>query len=146
MPKSLRESLKSKCKHFNGTMSNVCEAGVKYEDVRTAREPGKGYALPCLLDEAAKPCEKCEIRTDAEVEEMVKEFNGEFDNTMKARKAIIDKIGGWNKATPSHRLGHSGSIDCPVCGVAGALQYSRSGYNGHIHARCLTPACVSWME
>ena len=26
------------------------------------------------------------------------------------------------------------------------LQFSRSGYNGHIHAKCSTDKCVAWME
>lgn len=36
--------------------------------------------------------------------------------------------------------------DCPVCCESNVLQFTRSGYNGHIHAKCATDGCVSWME
>ena len=39
----------------------------------------------------------------------------------------------------------AGNIDCPVC-KQGVLQYSRSGYNGHVHGICTTDGCVAWME
>lgn len=39
----------------------------------------------------------------------------------------------------------SGEIACPVCKV-GRLRYSRSGYNGHVHAACSTSGCVCWRE
>ena len=39
----------------------------------------------------------------------------------------------------------SGIMVCPIC-KTGMLKYSRAKYNGHVHAQCLTPGCVSWME
>jgi hypothetical protein len=38
-----------------------------------------------------------------------------------------------------------GAMDCPICGT-GKLKYSRSGYNGHVLARCSTDNCVAWIE
>lgn len=66
-----------------------------------------------------------------------------FENVVKAREAIVAACGGpWKKGT----VGSSGTIPCPVCGKDASLQYSRSGYNGHVHARCDTQDCVAWME
>jgi len=39
----------------------------------------------------------------------------------------------------------NGTITCPVCG--NALSYTRAiNYNDHIHAKCNTEKCLSWME
>lgn len=39
-----------------------------------------------------------------------------------------------------------GIIDCPIC-LSGKVHYSCAGkVNGHIHARCTTEDCISWME
>lgn len=39
----------------------------------------------------------------------------------------------------------SGKMKCPICRI-GELSYSRSIYNGHVHARCSSENCVNWME
>jgi len=36
------------------------------------------------------------------------------------------------------------SIECPQC--KGVLEYTVSSYNGHIHGRCKTDDCLSWMQ
>ena len=41
--------------------------------------------------------------------------------------------------------GGAGSVPCPIC-QTGQLRYSVAGYNGHMHAACTTPNCMSWME
>lgn len=35
-------------------------------------------------------------------------------------------------------------VECPVC--KGGLHLSQSSYNGHVHGKCETAGCVSWME
>lgn len=64
-----------------------------------------------------------------------------FGRTMKARSAIVEKIGPFVKG-----VGRIGKIDCPICSSVEALDYHRSGWNGHIHASCKTDGCVRWME
>lgn len=44
-----------------------------------------------------------------------------------------------------HYWSGSGKMLCPICNK-GELYYSRASYNGHVHARCSTENCVSWME
>lgn len=43
--------------------------------------------------------------------------------------------------------GHGGadSIPCPAC-QTGRLYYRVASVNGHMHAKCDTEGCVSWME
>ena len=50
----------------------------------------------------------------------------------------------WHKPQDNYYSG-SGEIPCPIC-KAGTLRYSRSAYNGHVHASCSTEGCVRWME
>ena len=51
-------------------------------------------------------------------------------------------IADWRKA---HK-GKSASevVECPACN--GKLHLSISSYNGHVHGKCETAGCVSWME
>ena len=88
-------------------------------------------------------------------------------NILIARKAIMDDLKRRGKerdpnvkpndkwsgdmyhdeeaTTPAHYYTGAGIMDCPVC-KTGKLKYSRSSYNGHIHAACTTVNCVAWME
>jgi hypothetical protein len=137
MKKKLR-----KCKHFNGTVNKTCEAGVKYEDVRTSKGEGKGWSLPCYDEAAPKKCAKCELPTDEEVAAEEARWVKISEGTMMAREAIVAHAGPWKRGTP----GAQGTIDCPVCSSKGTLRFTRAGVNGHIHAACSTKNCVSWME
>ncbi len=66
-----------------------------------------------------------------------------LDRIDVARAAIVKACGEWKK-------GYSRTvrreIDCPVCGVARALQFVRSGVNGGIKAKCQTEGCITWQE
>jgi hypothetical protein len=64
-------------------------------------------------------------------------FETIFANIRKARTAITDKHG--------LDRGYQGLMDCPICGT-GKLHYSCANSNGHIHAKCDSGNCVSWME
>ena len=74
-------------------------------------------------------------------DEMAERLAARAENVGKARAAIVNDCGEWARGPSS-----AGCIDCPVCGGIEKLQYSRSGYNGHIRARCETDGCVAWME
>lgn len=131
------------CKHYNGTARNeACEAGVKYADVTdTTTRP---YSLPCIgeSNKAGVTCAKCEFPTAEEVEADERERKERAERRMTIRQAIVAHLGGpWKRGTP----GSSGSIPCPAC-KTGTVRFSRAGYNGHIHARCSTEGCASWME
>jgi hypothetical protein len=121
-----------RCKHFTGIMDDVCEAGVRYDDVReTSTRP---YRLPCLDPEL--PCGARALPTRSEAEADRAETDASFERIRKALAAIREAAGG--------RRGVGGTIACPNCG--GRLGYSIAGSNGHVHARCETPRCVSFMQ
>lgn len=132
------------------TDGKSCEAGVKYEDVRKHHDPitqkfdGRTYtkssSLPCVkeVNAGGATCDKCDFPTPEELAAEENEMNDRYENMMKARDAIVKHCGGpWKRGTP----GETGTIDCPVCGKVGSLRFTRSGYNGHIHASC--HGCVS---
>ena len=146
------------CKHFNGTENPACKAGVKYLDVSLAHEPIEYVydnrpryphtlrrSLPCIqeLNLGGATCEKCAYPTAAEIEAEAKEDARRWENLSTARAAIVQHLGGpWKKGM----TGTYGVIDCPVCQGIKTLRFSRAGYNGHIHAKCVTSRCVAWME
>lgn len=72
-----------------------------------------------------------------------RKFRERLEKIDRARTAIVAHLRGpWAKGMP----GVLGRIDCPVCLGRRTLAFSRSGYNGHIHADCETPSCVAWTE
>lgn len=131
------------CKHYRGMYRReTCEAGVRFDSL-----PGRGVkgflqTCPCLNRNGAD-CEKAEYRTDEEIAAERAEVAKRLEQIGIARDAIVAALGGPRKRGMP---GASGTIDCPVCGKEKSLAFSRSSYNGHIHAQCLTDGCVSWME
>lgn len=61
---------------------------------------------------------------------------------LKSHRAAKDhaKQGGLGRGN-----GGQGTMPCPA-GCGGQLRYSVASVNGHMHARCSTEGCVSWME
>ena len=121
---------------------DTCKAGVSYELFK-----GMPFEMrPCFCKPGNDPnagCSLMEMPTPEQLAAEEEEINKRIEMLGKARKAIVDSLGGpWKRGM----LGVSGKIDCPVCGGAQSLSFSRAGYNGHIHAACATEGCVSWME
>ena len=148
-----------KCKHFNGTMHDTCEAGVLYADVAVEHEPisyryqgdppGAAYthskSLPCLkkYDLIGCTCDKAEYPTAEEVEAAKQERLKSFEQTKTARAAIMAHA--RENGYVQRLSGARGQIVCPVCNY-GTLHYSVDSCNGHVHARCSTDGCLAWME
>ena len=134
------------CKHFNGTQGGTCEAGVVYKDQPFYGKPEGSW--PCFTPPERLPdqrfiCSLAVFRTAEELAEENAQIAKSHEDSRKARQAIVAFLGGpWKRGLP----GRKGTIDCPVCGVVNGLHFSRSGYNGHIHAQCETDKCVCWME
>lgn len=132
-----------KCVHHNGTINECCKAGVNYKELAG---PGGAYMrrLPCVTECAGPDVKDCPERREPTAEELAaseKAVAELMERISKVRAAIVDHLGGpWKKGTAAA----SGSIPCPCCG--GTVRFSRSGYNGHIHAACSTAGCVAWME
>lgn len=132
------------CNHYRAMVEHdACEAGISYDTF-------KGMPFdkrPCFRKdryEAVRPgCDLVEFPTDAEIDETEAWMKERFVKIALARAAIVEACGGaWKRGMP----GLTGVIDCPGCSQHMTLHYSRAGYNGHIHAKCDTPNCVSWME
>lgn len=132
------------CKHYRGMHDKTsCEAGVEFSSLPGHGVKGFFESCPCFGPERTGTCGKSEYPTDAEMEAEEAEIQSDMRNMMVARVAIVAACGGpWNRGM----AGSAGMLDCPVCEQSHTLWFSRSGYNGHIHARCSTSGCVAWME
>lgn len=153
------------CRHFTGILSEAdgsrvpiqenrrgsCRVNVRYDDV--CKQGARSIALPCFHPEFGNmphdgspwpTCEHISFKTteeldaeDAEIEEQCAKFLAQHE---VVRPAILKHIGVARKPVNDCR----GKMPCPICG--GELHYSVSAYNGHVHAKCLTEDCVSFME
>lgn len=129
------------CNHYRAEAEHAtCKKGIAYDKFE-----GLSFDQnPCFERNGVAPCgcEFAEFPTAEERAERDRQFEIQFANIGKAREAIVSHLGPWKRGQESDY----GAIDCPVCGGKTSLTFSRSGYNGHIHADCVTPGCVSWME
>ena len=131
------------CKHFNGIQHDCCNAGVNYE---TLIENGK-YRIPCLklavgINRDPALCEKFTAMTREEAEADADSLITHEANVMLAIKAAHE-----DAKKKGYRKGHGGhdSFPCPT-GCGGYLYYRVASVNGHMHAKCETEKCISWME
>lgn len=135
---------KAWCKHYRGMHGkDECDAGVRFDSLTNYGVRGFYDSCPCFGPAATGQCGKAEYPTAAELAAIDRWREERFAAIGTARQAIVAALGGpWKRGTP----GSSGAIDCPVCSGHETLRFSRSGYNGHIHAACSTEKCVRWME
>jgi hypothetical protein len=123
----------ARCVHFTGIQNKTCAAGCTYS------RPVASVCFPSRIDGQMAnphPCSSYAPTGAEAVKKQEAEFEKMFEDTNKARAAIIAKEGTNRRV--------SGAIPCPVCNQ-GPLRYSIAS-NGHVHAKCMTPECVCWME
>ena len=132
------------CRHNrkHGTILDkdpVCEAGVHIREL-TGPEPGYALRRPCSYFPGGCPVQ-CSLFEPVSIEEVEASHN----ETEKAFERMMTVIPVASKIKNDHK-GESwkGTVDCPVCN--GILHVSHSGYNGHVHGKCETKDCLSWME
>lgn len=90
-----------------------------------------------------KCCEPMRREYAKDLKERADALDAMMEKVETVRAAIVAKIGPWSKQM---RTGSAGQLKpCPACNK-GTVAFSRAGSNGHIHARCTTPRCVSWVE
>lgn len=139
-----RRAIATFCNHYRAMFDHdTCSAGVAYSKFDGMNHQQR----PCFRRYRNEPvrcgCDLVQFPTDAELDESEKVMKARFEKLVAARSAIVEACGGpWKRGDP----GQGGKIHCPSCGTDDALSFSRSGYNGHIHARCKTEGCVGWME
>lgn len=133
------------CEHYRAMSEHdTCCAGVSYDSLKTLKFDER----PCFIrehstiEDARSKCSLVLWPTPEQIAERKAIIAKRFDDLGKARQGIVSSLGGpWKKGMPSV----AGAILCPACGI-GKLRFSRSGYNGHIHAACSNENCVRWME
>jgi hypothetical protein len=119
-----------------------CEAGVRYD---TFAQP-RIRTQPCFLTDKgeskpdALPCEKLRRPTPEEIAAHEKWS----EDRMGAFGKVMTTILPWRKANKGKNA--RTTMDCPACGAAQSLHLSISAFNGHVHGRCDTAGCVTWME
>lgn len=139
--KSLHDQIAESCTHFNGMQNDKCKAGVEYDTVKDVSRVGFGR-WPCWREGECLPCEKRHFPTPDEVEAEIAEIEASSQRSLTAMRAAHEDATakGFKRGN-----GGVGKIACPVC-KTGDLHYSVAGYNGHMHGRCSTKNCVSWMQ
>lgn len=129
------------CIHFRDAgRHDTCEVGVPYDTFRDTPFATR----PCFLTETgeSKPdalvCDQLRRPTPEEIA-LHKEW---LDGRWAKMATVTVGIAPWREA---HK-GQSASevVECPAC--KGRLHLSIAAYNGHVHGRCETEGCVSWME
>lgn len=130
------------CVHFNGVQHETCKAGVNYHALA-----GIGFGcwkrLPCMpKDDGADEVVACEKRqTETPEQTAAREADG--DAAWERLKLAIAVASKW-RSKPKPAANRSEVVECPCCG--GRLLLTQSAHNGHVHGRCDSDGCVSWME
>lgn len=125
---------------LQGGKPDTCEAGVDYKTFEGTKFPVR----PCFLDKQgqskpdALPCEHLRRPTPEEI--------AAHEKWLEFR---MDKLGTVMRGIKPWRDAHKGRsaqeiVECPAC--KGRLHLSIAAYNGHVHGRCETDGCASWME
>lgn len=131
------------CTHFTGIQHDRCNAGVLYSAMREAKTDTTPFRFACFQDEAqGLVCNAARFPTREEAE-----ASARADKEAWARVSLANNAAHADAKAKGFGKGHAGadSIPCPVC-EKGRLYYRVAAHNGHMHARCETEGCVSWME
>lgn len=160
------------CIHFNGLSfghggkPHCCGAGVDYRKEFRGHEPGIALRMPCTefherpvhgrgtsiksgeasvltpVDRKGQTVIPCALRVEPTIEQ-VDAWRKERDAHMAKVFIAFEVAAKWRtKGKPP--ADRSEVIDCPAC--TGKLHLYQSAFNGHVHGKCTTPGCVSWME
>lgn len=85
------------------------------------------------------PCALLQLPTAEQVQESRLSCDAHWEKTIVALKVAS----AW-RVKPKPAQDRYEVIECPIC--RGKLHLSQSSYNGHVHGKCETEGCVSWME
>lgn len=156
------------CINFTGIQNteSCCKAGVKYYDAFGLGKAGIFLRMPCIqyrtlpahgkgtyiepgedtvrkeIDRRGESMLPCEMFRDPTQEE-VEQDRVEADAHLQRTFAAIRVASTW-RVKPKPAIDRNETIECPIC--KGVLHLSQSAYNGHVHGKCETAGCVSWME
>lgn len=118
-----------------------CNAGV---DMEATWHGVKFDQRPCFLDKEGKPkpgCRPCEHLRCPTPDEIAADEAWTAARIAKLTSVMVG-ISDWRKRHQGKS--HAEVVECPAC--KGRLHLSIAAYNGHVHGKCETADCVSWME
>jgi hypothetical protein len=128
----------ARCVHLTSLDDVKCKAGVEYKNVKVPLPSPiewRSFGVPCLASDGCGECAKRQFPTREEAEKSAESIVSWIRSAGSARRHIIEHSGGKRNV--------GGVMECPTC--KGTLRYG-IGPNGHVHARCDTPNCVSMIE
>lgn len=132
------------CQHYGrGKGADmVCSAGM---DLKTIKKVPTGKDQikwgPCIEGHTLEnPHDHCPHWIRRTREQGEKRADG-VQKSMRMMTVVMPVVDEWRKKLP---YGKAEVIKCPEC--EGRLHLSQSSYNGHVHGKCETAGCVSWME
>lgn len=133
------------CVHFRGIQHETCTVGINLRQLVGGPDLGWARRIPCLLmdaDQCEVTCDSRKLPTREEAEVEVIRSDEQMQKTLAAFRAARE-----DAKAKGYMVGHGGrdSMACPTK-CDGTLHYSVAGVNGHMHGRCTTEGCVSWME
>lgn len=112
--------------------------------MKAARDKGGEPKMsPCIGGHNSKNvmalCSKWERRSLEHAEKRA----DSIEKHMREMRIADPFIYEW-RTKPRPKTSRQETVECPIC--KGNLHLSQSSYNGHVHAHCETPDCISFME
>lgn len=134
------------CVHFSGIQNEKCAAGINIREIVGGDDFGWAARLPCFLDTqevCTAICPSRQFPSREQAEKEVSDSEAATSRTLSVLRSAHEhaKNNGLGKGH-----GGAGSIPCPIPNCKGKIQYTVASYNGHMHGRCDSGNCVSWME
>ena len=111
--------------------------------MKEAREAGAPAMSPCIGGHNTNAIELCSKWERRSLERAEKRADA-IEEAMERMATVMPVVAKWRTWTKDNRVSKQGTIECPKC--KGVLHLSQAAYNGHVHGKCETEGCVSWME
>lgn len=136
------------CEHYKpqpgAVSSDYCALGCGASERMTkARGIGEPNMTPCIgghkVADVLALCPKWQRRSLER-----SEARADCIHEMLTRMDVVGPVVSKWRVKPKPAISRAEVIECPAC--KGRLHLSQSSYNGHVHGRCETESCVSWME
>lgn len=117
-----------------------CALGIDLSAPRASKACMPAGTFP--VQDGDMPCASRADYTEAERAE----WKRWADASLERMRIIMPMIPGSSADRKKREhWGEQGEFPCPACGT-GTVRWSRSSYNGHVHAGCTTPHCFGVME
>lgn len=133
----------NQCIHFNGIQHECCRAGINYRSLAGLPDFGMALRLPCWEPSMGRKGETVVVCASylEPTAGQIAEDEAEEKTYFAKMKKVLAAIAPWRTKPP---IGKVEIIECPSC--SGRLHLVQAACNGHVHGKCATDGCVSWME